>query len=566
MSSVPPGRHRLTVAVLTLSLAGWVVPALMMAGRGFDLWDGATYLVSYRQWRTHPWFFSGGQYVLGPVYDLLGGSVRGLRVTRVLLTLAANAWFGLAFTRWWAHERGAEPTRAQLAGGTLLLTASGGLTYLWSTLTPGYYVLAGVGSLVLVALLLTLLRRPEAPGWWVPVAAGACSVLLVVAKWPTLLAVAGIAAIALAALRHAPRRTRALAILGYVAGAALPVVGWAAAGVGPGRIVHGMVETTRLFTTSSHGVGALLRDYTTSTTTLLLGAVVVAVPALLALLAARRTGSAQRARVLVVAGIVVSGLGIPLLGGWRGGDQAGRAMVVAVLSCLLVATVAAVSGGVRRPVPWPVLAVLVLVPFVQAAGTNVPLIYVAAECFAMWVAAVLVLAPDPLGVSGLPVRAALVMAAVSISLLAGTTTLMTPYRTTGFAESTAPVAALGVRVSPETAEQFAAIERTVGPDVVPGETPMVTLDRMAGLTYLLGGVQLGSPWTDPITPDATAGVIRLDCADRPLTRPPVLIVEVEVPGVVAEALRACGVDFPAGYQRREIPGGPPGVWAWVPRD
>ena len=47
--------------------------------------------------------------------------------------------------------------------------------------------------------------------------------------------------------------------------------------------------------------------------------------------------------------------------------------------------------------PWPTASRVVVVlgvPFLQAAGTNVPLLYVAAECLAMWVALVLMLA-DP---------------------------------------------------------------------------------------------------------------------------------------------------------------------------
>src|SRR4029077_5902042 len=70
-----------------------------------------------------------------------------------------------------------------------LLVACGGLTYLWSPLTPGYYDLVTDLGLALAALFFSLLTRLPRVPWWVPVLAGAMSFALVVTKWPALLVV-----------------------------------------------------------------------------------------------------------------------------------------------------------------------------------------------------------------------------------------------------------------------------------------------------------------------------------------------------------------------------------------
>ena len=96
-------------AVSGLVTALWVAAALMMAGRGFDVTDEGFYVLSYRWWDSTPRVFTGVQYLYGPVFGLLGWSIPGLRVVRVLDRRASVLL-------------GAQPRRAQVRrqprGGT----------------------------------------------------------------------------------------------------------------------------------------------------------------------------------------------------------------------------------------------------------------------------------------------------------------------------------------------------------------------------------------------------------------------------------------------------------------
>ena len=56
---------------------------------------------------------------------------------------------------------------------------------------------------------------------------------------------------------------------------------------------------------------------------------------------------------------------------------------------------------------------------------------------------------------------------------------------------------------------------------------MLALDQLAGLTYLVGGVPMGSTWTDAVSPRRTAGILALACrnGDVDPTLPPVLLLD-----------------------------------------
>ncbi|MGA8245556.1 MAG: hypothetical protein WB797_01485, partial [Nocardioides sp.] len=214
-----------------------------------------------------------------------------------------------------------------------------------------------------------------------------------------------------------------------------------------------------------------------------------------------------------------------------------------------------------------VVLVLLLVPVGQALGTNVPLVYVAGECLAMWVAGVVVLASRPgrPSCSSYAVAADVAVLVVAVAAIAGTTTMMTPFKTTGFRSDTTSVGALGVRLSPGVARQYAALQRSLAPYVTRGVTPMFTLDERAGLTYLLDGVPMGSTWTDSGTPDRTAGILELACrnGDVDTTHPPVLLFDRTPDPAVVRALGRCGYAFPQDFRALHVSGGPPGIRVYV---
>ncbi len=572
-----PARRRrspwlLLTAIGLLCIAGWAVPALLMAGRGFSVQDEGTYVLSYRWWDTNPYFISGSQYFYGPVFELVHEHIWVLRVLRLVMVVAANGWFGWAFCRWLGEHRGLALSRDARLGGTVLLTAAGGLAYLWTPLTPGYYDLEADTSLALVALLLGLLVRLDRPPLWIPALAGVLSFVLVLTKWPALLVVLVTQAAALVALARSSRRGSWRYAAAFPAGVVAAALACQVLLFPLTRVLPIMRRVSALTATENHSLSFLMRTYLHDTGLFVVAAVLFAVPAVAAYVVTLRLAPAtadRYARPVVLAGVLATGVLVPLLAGWHGGEDKGRVMVAVVLALLLTALVAATvpRGAPPAAVEWLMVAVLLLVPVGQALGTNVPLVYVAGECLAMWVAGVVVLAARPGRPAGssYAVAASVTMLAVAVAAIGGTTTLMSPFKTTGYRSDTVSVGALGVRLSPQVAGEYAALQRALAPYVTAGVTPMLTLDERAGLTYLLGGVPMGSTWTDSGTPDRTAGILELACrnGDVDRSRPPVLLFNRTPDPALVHALGGCGFAFPQDFRALHVAGGPPGIRVYV---
>ncbi|WP_151083289.1 hypothetical protein [Nocardioides cynanchi] len=574
--------HSWGVRVLTLvalaGIAGWAVPAVLMADRGLSIQDEGSYLLAYRWWHSNPYFVPSSQYLYGPVFEAMGERIAALRLLRLGMAVGANLWFATAFCSWLARHRALDVPRATRWCGVALLTSTGGLAYLWGPLSPGYYDLEIVASLALVALFLQAVAREPRVPTWIPVLAGVTAFVLLLAKWPAVVTVALVEGAAVVILARTSRRSAARYVAGFGAGFAAAALGFLALVGHPADVLPVMLHAAA-HPPYKHGVAFLTGYYARDTAELVLPALVFAVPTVGACVVAARLDDGRRVlgRALIVAGVLVTGLVIPLAVGWRGGDDRGRVMVSAVLALLLSAAVVAVLPGPhRRPADGVVAAssgrlvvgVLLVVPFGQAAGTAIPLLYVALGCLAMWVGVVLVLATsrDRTSASAFGIGAGLAMLVVAVALIAGTTTYQTPYFTTGFTADTQAVDALGgLRLSSTTAGQFQALVRATAPYVTPGRTPMLSLDRKEGLIYLLQGVPIGSTYTDSATPARTAYLIALACrnGDVDVSRAPVLLFDRPIDPRVVAALDGCGWDFPAAFRRLPVPGGPPTVTVWV---
>ncbi|MGA8248707.1 MAG: hypothetical protein WB797_17500, partial [Nocardioides sp.] len=332
----------LITAIGVLCIAGWAVPALLMAGRGFSVQDEGTYVLSYRWWDTNPYFISGSQYFYGPLFELVHERIWVLRVLRVVMVVAANGWFGWAFCRWLSEHRGIRLTWDARIGGTVLLTAAGGLAYLWTPLTPGYYDLEADASLALVALLLILLVRLDRPPVWIPALAGVVSFVLVMTKWPAVLVVLVTQVAALLAVARSSRRGAWRYALAFPAGVVLAALACQVLLFPLTRVLPVLRRVSALTATENHSLSFLLGTYLRSTGLFVLAAVLFAIPAVAAYLVASRMlpAAAQRyARPLVLAGVLATGVLVPLLSGWHGGDDRGRVMVAVVLALLLAALV-----------------------------------------------------------------------------------------------------------------------------------------------------------------------------------------------------------------------------------
>ncbi len=390
------------------------------------------------------------------------------------------------------------------------------MSYLWTPLTPGYYDLTADCSLALVALLLQGLVELPTPRAWTPCVTGVIGVALVVTKWtafPVLVLTVGLA---IWCRIHVSWRECVRYAIYLLLGATVALMTCQLFLVPLGRFVTIMWKVSSLTTVGSHGFVYLATHNLSSTASLTFSALVIGLPLVIGLFAARAAAQREhdvRARIWLIGAATMTSIILPFTVGWHGGAEHGSALVGAALAGLLVAVLAAV---VPRPGPMPgggtgslLVVLMFLVPFLQAAGTNVPLLYVAAECLVLWAAIVLMMVTRA-GVPRVTTFAVLVdlsVLVVATAMIAGTTTLMAPFKTTSFHADTHQVPRLGVRVSASTARQYDVLQSALAPYIDRGTTPVITLDQMAGLTYLLGGVPAGSTWTDAVSPTRTAGIL-----------------------------------------------------------
>ena len=171
LGSREPGARPWVATAALLATLVWVVAALLMAGRGFDVTDEGFYVLSYRWWDSTPRVFTGVQYLYGPVFEALGWSIDGLaglpagqRRCWCTSRSAGRSWPGcgpvgptrrppLVGGRWGAHHP----------------ACSGGIVYGWMPLSPGYNDVVILTSLLLVSLLLW-----SHAGAWLRTGPGAC--------------------------------------------------------------------------------------------------------------------------------------------------------------------------------------------------------------------------------------------------------------------------------------------------------------------------------------------------------------------------------------------------------
>jgi hypothetical protein len=337
-----------------------------------------------------------------------------------------------------------------------------------------------------------------------------------------------------------------------------------------------MWHVSSLNSAGTHSLRFLEKTSGLTTLLLLSAAVVVAFPLLVGLVVARaalRRGDERAASRVLVGVAAATTVVVPLAVGWRGGDTDERAVIALALGSLVVAYVAGV-WLCRGPLPgrsagrW-VVVVLAVVPFLQAAGTNVVLLHVAVECIALWVAVAVLLAArgESSSTAAGAVLVNLAVLAVTTAMVAGSNTLLTPFKTGSVGEDSVRVPQLGVRVGATEASQYRALAVALAPYVVPRSTPVLALDQKAGLTYLVGGVPVGSVWTDPHNVPRTAGIVDLACRNGDVSArvEPVLLLDRPVDPALRDALSRCGVDYPGGYRELDVPAGPPGVRVLVPR-
>ena len=534
------------VVLALLATALWVVPVVVTRGHGFDVSDEGSYVLSYRWWDSDSRNFNGAQYLYGPAFEALGYSVAGLRLVRLGTVLVAHAAFGWAFMTW-LRDRfpAAVPSRAWVAAGVAVLVAAGGVTYGWLPLSPGYNDVVALGCLVVMAVffrcwssVLRSGRLPVGPALVLPLPVLA----MVLAKWSSAVVVLFFLVVVFVAAAVALRpRGWGRFVAAGVAGTAVTVALFHLLVAPLGTVVPPLVAVNRLAAGSSHTAGALVDLYvSTAKETLGRTIALLLVVGVLGLVAAglARTGMRSAARWVVVAGpVLVIGV-IAAAGGspWPEGGGVGLDDYAAGLVALVVATAVALGiatlcsrgttprdrEGSTREVPV-VLAMLLLLPAVQAVGSGNSIASLAVNVAACWLAFILLSA-----VLILPTTFArwfAVASGVAVVVLCASVgadgVLMHPYRTTPYDSSDRALGGAGtlgsIALRSTNRAELDAVRRAMAP-VPPGRRPVVALDEVAGLVLLTEGRPLGEPWSSANAPDRLAAGIRAACRHDSWTR------------------------------------------------
>lgn len=568
-------------AVAALAAAGlWIAAAAITAGHGFDVTDEGFYLLSYRWWSTALYTYTGVQYLYGPLFEGLGYSIAALRLLRLATIVGASAVFGWTFMGWLRQRRPRAPaTRLWEIAGAAVIVACGGMDYSWIPLSPGYNDVSLLGGLLGASVVLRIAThvdrgKPVPP--WVPAAIGPVVVAAALAKWssaaPTFLMLGVVAVIVVAR-----RGRREVARLAVWAGAGVLVsVGLLQLFVVPlNQALPQMLAASRQVAAGANAPTALFGMYT-RTAGHVIGEVVTqnAVLLVAAAFAVLARGRVSRwcAVALIAAGIGISTWRLTSPGYLQGGTRHITMFTVSVLLIvaivLVVGLAVVLSGWFTRSRAcalcteggrgWAVLVMLALLPLTQAAGTGNPVYYLAVDAFAAWAAVLIAVLTGmeaaPAVARGL--MAVVAAAAVVVSASIATTGLWSfPYRTAGY-ESTTSVAPgvpalASVKLDPPVGQAYGRLYRTLLPYIEPAGRAMMAFDEMAGVVLFLGGRSVGEAWYSASDHARTAAGIRWACRGGHGwwgSRAPIVLSRAPLVDTEIQALRSCGLIFPADYR------------------
>ncbi|MFI5497050.1 hypothetical protein [Actinoplanes sp. NPDC051859] len=556
----------------------WIGAAVLTAGHGFDLTDEGYYLLSYRWWDVNPRTFTGSQYLYGPVFELLGHDIAGLRLFRLLTIVLTHLGFGWAFMGWLRLRRPAAPaTRLWEAAGTATILAAGGAIYGWLPQSPGYndvVLLGAMSCLAVVLRIATYAERDARVPIWLPVVGGLLLVPILLAKWsagPLLLLIAVTGAVTVYPLGW---RALGRAAAGALAGVVTAIATVHLLIVPLTYAVPYLVEVNRLLSAGSFSLPVLLERYWDLTRPMLLsvarydGLLLVAAAAVVL---ARRKVSRIAAVALAVLGAALSAYHVVdsgALGGGRLYLYQWVLIFIAALAFTVSTAVAAIfdrqsSLGREHQRGWLLLGVVFLLPILQTLGTSNAPFVVATNGFAVWMALLVAVVT---GLDKAPAPARVLAAGVATAVVVATACVATgglwrhPYRTPGRAETTSSVPGVTalnhIRLDAERAAGFRDLHRQLEPYLWPGR-PMMAFDTMPGVVLVLGGRPLGEAWYAPADPARTSAGILADCrvhgpwhapTARPGRQAPILLFDRPVTSDKKDLFRACGLDFDTGYR------------------
>ena len=489
----------------------WTIAAALSAGHGFDVSDEGFYLLSYRWWSDNLYAYSGVQYVYGPVFELLGHDIAGLRLFRLVSVLVTHAVLGWTFMSWLRPRRPNAPaSRWWELAGTSAIVAAGGMVYCWLPTTPGYNDVSLLGGLLACAVVLRMARDVERGArvpLWVPAALGPLAVAMILAKSASsLLTLAIVGTVALVVLRRTGRRAILRAVAAAVVGALLTLAAIHFFLVPLTAAIPPMISINRTVAAGTNSPSMLLEMYAENAWQLLVKVVRGYGALLLAGAIAPFVRGNARAWRWAVAALTVLGLAQAVRHIIRADELVGGTVNLNAFPTAITATIAlglvvgiatlirdrfdrtepsALSNHRRRD--WAVLTMVAVLPLTQAAGTGNPVHYLAMNALAAWVALVVTV------VTGLPESAvaargltALALAgAVSFTAVIGADGVWNhPYRTQprGLTTESVPgVSALdGVKLGPDTAARYADLHQRLAPWIEPPGRAIMAFDELSG--------------------------------------------------------------------------------------
>ncbi|MFI5692729.1 hypothetical protein ACIA58_12875 [Kribbella sp. NPDC051586] len=594
---VSSARKRMVLLVGVIVVAGglaawWILTAGRAANEGFDITDEGYYLLSYRWWDSNPLALTGVQYLYGPIFEWFGYNIDRLRLFRLFTVVVVHLLFGYTFMRWLRGRRPGMPaTKLWELAGMAVILAAGGMCYAWLPQSPGYNDVVLLGALTLVSCVLwmaTAVDRGDPVPFWVPVVAGLVIGVMILAKWTSVVVIGLIVVAAVVVLAGEGRRAVARGILFALGGLAATALVVQLFVVHLNVAVPGILTVNKFIAGTSYSPSELLQFYWSSSIKLL-GQTLRAHGLLLFATAlaviARWRWLRIAAAVLALAGLVVSVRQVVVDDGALGGSQHTPTYAVTLLAAVLVAVVAAAGAVIAHRFgvtecsrlsrentrTWVILGVLVLLPLVQAFGTNTPLYTIGFNAFAAWAAVMIAVLT---GIWATPIVARVTLGLVLVGSLVATATIAYtglfryPYRSVGHSQLTAASklpALKGVYLSPAAEENYGKLVADLRPYTEPGGRPMLAFDKMAGLVLILGGKPLGEAWIAPAERARTAAGIEEVCRKGHPERPPLIILNRSISDSEIAALRTCGLDFHADYEQLAPARQTIGLQIWVPK-
>ena len=597
MSTVSSASRRFVLLTGVIVVAGglaawWILTAGRAANEGFDITDEGYYLLSYRWWDSNPLALTGVQYLYGPVFEWFGYDIVKLRFFRLFTVVAVHLVFGYSFMRWLRGRRpGLPPTRLWEAAGTAVVLAAGGMCYSWLPQSPGYNDVVLLGALTLVSCVLwiaTAVDRGTPVPYWIFVVAGLVIGVMVLAKWTSVVVIGLIVITAVVVLAGQGGRAVARGILFALGGLALVALVVQLFVVRLNVAVPGILDVNKFIAGTSYSPAELLQLYWSSTIKLIgqtLGAHGLLLLATAVTVVARWRRIRIAGAILALAALILSVRRVVVDGGAVGGSQHIPMYAETLLGAVLVAVVAAagaVIAGRAGVTPrsrlsrentrtWVILTLLVLLPLVQAFGTNTPLFTIGFNAFAAWAAVMIAVLT---GIWATPIVARVTVGLVLVGSLVATSTIAYtglfryPYRSVGHSQLTAAstIPALdGMYLSPPAEENLSRLATDLRPYTEPPGRPMLAFDKMAGLVLILGGRPLGEAWIAPKERERTAAGVEEVCREERPSRPPLVILNREISDLEINALRSCGLDFHADYEQLAPARDTIGLEVWIPK-